>query len=77
MHLVASVRPSVHPLEPFDQLRPSSFAAKSNMSHYQFKMFVCVSLISGRMWIIARIQSISFLITVTIRAVVDTLSRQS
>ena len=37
-------------------------AAKSNRSHYQFKVFVCVSLISGRMRIIVRMRSIGVLI---------------
>ncbi len=36
-------------------------AAKSNKSHYQFKVFVCVSVISGRMRIIARMRSIGVL----------------
>ncbi len=62
MHLLAS--------EPFD-LRPSSFvidirglalpsAAKTNKSHYQSKVFVCVSLISGCMQIILWMRSIRF-----------------
>ncbi len=57
MHLVASVRLSVCLFvcallfEPFDL-----------WSHYQFKVFVCVSLISGRMRIIARMRSIGVLI---------------
>ncbi len=37
-------------------------AEKGNRSHYQFKVFVCVSLISGRMRIIARMRSIGVLI---------------
>ncbi len=37
-------------------------AGKSNKSHYQFKVFVCVSVISGRMRIIARMRSIGVLI---------------
>ncbi len=37
-------------------------AAKSNKSHYQFKVFLCVSLISGRMRIIVRMRSTSVLI---------------
>ncbi len=37
-------------------------AAKSNKSHYQFKVFVCVSVISERMQILARMQSIGVLI---------------
>ena len=35
-------------------------AAKSNRSHYQFKVFVCVSVISRRVRIIARKWSIGF-----------------
>ncbi len=35
-------------------------AAKSNSSHYQSNVFVCVSMIRGRMRIIARMQSIGF-----------------
>ncbi len=35
---------------------------KGNRSYYQFKVFVCVSLISGRMRIIARMRSIGVLI---------------
>ncbi len=35
-------------------------AAKSNKSHYQSKVFVCVSVISGRMQIIAQMRSIGF-----------------
>ncbi len=37
-------------------------AEKGNRSHYQFKVFVCVSVISGCMRIIARIWSIGVLI---------------
>ncbi len=37
---------------------PSAF--KSNRSHYQSKVFVCVSIISRRMPIIARMRSIGF-----------------
>ncbi len=37
-------------------------AAKGNKSHYQFKVFVCASVISGRMRIIARMRSIGVLI---------------
>ncbi len=68
MHLVASVRPSVCP---FVCLRALSCltrliigAAKSIQSHYQFKVFVCVSVISGPVRIIARMRSISILIHV-------------
>ncbi len=35
-------------------------AAKSNSPHYQSEVFVCVSVISGHMWIIARMQAIVF-----------------
>ena len=34
--------------------------AKSNKSHYQSEVFVCVSVVSRRMRIIARMRSISF-----------------
>ncbi len=44
IYLVASVCPSV----------------KSIKSNYQSKVFVGVSIISGRMWIIAWMQSIGF-----------------
>ena len=37
-------------------------AAKSNKSHYQRKVFVCVSVNRGRIWIIARMRSIGVLI---------------
>ena len=35
-------------------------AAKRNRCHYQSKVFVCVSVISGHMLIIARMRSIGF-----------------
>ena len=35
-------------------------ALKSNNSHYQSEVFVCVSVISRRMRIIARMRSIGF-----------------
>ncbi len=35
-------------------------ATKSNKSHYQHEVFVCVSVISWRMRIIARMRSIGF-----------------
>ncbi len=38
-------------------------AEKGNRSHYQFKVFVCVSLITGHMRIIARMRSICVLIS--------------
>ncbi len=37
-------------------------AGKGNRSHYKYKVFVCVSLISGRMRIIVCMRSISILI---------------
>ncbi len=40
-------------------IRDSS-AVKSNKSHYQSKVFVCVSVISWCMWIIERMWSIGF-----------------
>ncbi len=33
---------------------------KSSNHHYQSKVIVCVSVLSGRLWIIAQMQSISF-----------------
>ncbi len=42
-----------------DSALPS--AAKSHKSHYQSKMFVCVSVIKGRIRIIARTWSIAIL----------------
>ncbi len=57
MHLVPSVLPSVR-----------LFAlSHTNKSHYQFKVFVCASVISGPMWIIARMRSIGVLIFVDIQ----------
>ena len=43
-------------------IRGSAFlsAVKSNKNHYQSKVFVCVSIISGHMRIIVRMQSIGF-----------------
>ena len=41
-------------------------AENGNRSHNKFKVFVCVSLISGRMRIIARMRSIGVLITIVI-----------
>ncbi len=38
----------------------SKVGVKSNKNHCQSKVFVCVSIISGRMRIIARMQSIGF-----------------
>ncbi len=35
-------------------------AARSNKSHHQSKVFVCVSIIMGRILIIARMRSIGF-----------------
>ncbi len=37
-----------------------SSVVKSNKSYYQSKVFVCVSVISGHMRIIARMRSVSF-----------------
>ncbi len=48
-NVLGSVRPSVF-----------SLTVKSNKNHYQSKVFVCVSIISGRMRIIARMRSIGF-----------------
>ncbi len=61
MHLVASVCPSVR-LCALSQLNRLTYE-KGNRSHYQFKVFVRVSLISGRMRIIARMRSIGVLIS--------------
>ncbi len=47
MYLEASVRPSV-------RLYVRPLMAKSNKSHYPSKVFVCVSVISGCMRIIAQ-----------------------
>ncbi len=66
---LGSVRPSVCPfvcaltVEPFD-IRDSALtsAAKSNKSHYQSRVLVCVSVISRRIGIIARMRSIGVLI---------------
>ncbi len=79
MHLVASVclsvRPSVCPFvralmaEPFrGSALPS--AAKSKKSHYQFKLFVCVSVISGRMRIISQMRSIGVLMLLVLAIIV-------
>ncbi len=65
MHLVASVCPSVclSVLSRLNRLT-NDFnllsAAKGNRSHYQSKVFVCVSVIMGRIMIIARMKSIGF-----------------
>ncbi len=58
MYLVASVRPSVRPSVRMGSALPS--AAKSNNHHYQSKVIVCVSVISRRRRIIARMRSIGF-----------------
>ena len=71
MHLVASVCPSLRPsvcpsiclfaFSPLNHLTSAlTSAAKSNKSHYQFRVFVCVSVISGRMRIIAQMRSTAF-----------------
>ncbi len=64
MHLVASVRPSVRPSVrlPVHLFALSRLNCLSNKSRYQFKVFVCVSVISGRMRIITRMRSIGVLI---------------
>ncbi len=64
MHLVASVCPSVCPSVRLSvcALTAEPSAEKGNRSNYKFKVFVCVSLISGRMRIIARMRSIGVLI---------------
>ena len=56
MYLVASVCLSIC-LSPLSRMNR---AVKSNKSHYQSKVFVCVSIFSGRMRIIAQMRSISF-----------------
>ncbi len=43
-------------------LRSNDWTEKSNKSHYQFTVFVCVSVISGRRRIIVRMRSIGVLI---------------
>ena len=48
-HAVVDIRGSVWPN-----------AAKSNKSHYQSEVFMCVSVISRHMRIIVRMQSINF-----------------
>ena len=60
MYLVASVRPSVRLRKLYIGGSALPSAVKSNKSHYQSKVFVCVSIISGRIRIIARMQSIGF-----------------
>ncbi len=54
MYLVASIHPSVR--LPFNNLT----AEKSSKSHYQSEVFVCVSVISRHMRIIALMRSIGF-----------------
>ncbi len=58
-NVLGSVRPSVR-LSVRPSVRPSVCAVKSSRSHYQSKVFVCVSVISRRMRIIARMRSIGF-----------------
>ncbi len=60
---LGSVRPSVCPFVGLC-VRGSALpsAAKSNKSHYQSKVFVCVSVIRRRIRIIARARSIGVLI---------------
>ncbi len=63
MHLVASVRPSVR-----------LFAlSRLNRLTYQFKVFVCASVISGHMRLIARMRSIGVLITIQCEQYVSTI----
>ncbi len=57
MYLVASVRLSVR-LCPLSRLNRFTYDLDKN--HYQSKVFVCVSIISGRMRIIKRMWSIGF-----------------
>ncbi len=66
MHLVASVCLSVCLSVRLSVLSALPSAEKGNRSHYQFGMFVCVSLISGRMRIIARMRSIGVLIIIRV-----------
>ncbi len=56
--MLGIIRPSVCP--PSHDIRGSALpsAVKSNKNHYQSKVFVCVSIISGRMRIITRMQSV-------------------
>ncbi len=59
MHLVASVCPSV-----CLSVRLCALSQLNRLTydlHYQFKVFVCVSIISGRMRITARMRSIGVL----------------
>ncbi len=60
MYLVASFHPLANTLAA--DIRGSALpgAAKSNKSLYQSMVFVCVSVMSGRMWIIAQMQLIGF-----------------
>ncbi len=54
---IGSVRPSVRP-----SVCLSVCPAKSNRGHYQSKVIVCVSVISRRVRLIARMRSIGVLI---------------
>ena len=70
MYLVASVRLSVHlsvRLSPLSRLNRLTYdldilptAVKSNNTHCQSKVLVCVSIISRCMWIIVQMRSIGF-----------------
>ncbi len=57
---LGSVRLSVCPFVRVIRSSALPSAAKSNKGHYQFRVLVCVSVISGRMRIITRMQSVSF-----------------
>ncbi len=60
-NVLGSVRPSVCPSVRLSVwMSVCALTAKSNNSHYQSKVFVCVSVISGRRRIIARMRSIGF-----------------
>ncbi len=49
-------------VQPYNRGSALPSATKSNKSHYQFKVFVCVSVISGHTQIIARMWTIGVLI---------------
>ncbi len=66
MYLVASIRLSV-------LLSVSALEFLARSGHYQFKVFVCASVISGRMRIIARKRSIGVLIWHIKRSTTSTL----
>ncbi len=64
MHRFLSVRPSITLLK----IHISESIIGRSLKLYQFKVFVCVSVISGRVRIIAQMQSIGVLISLTGRA---------